>query len=119
MPSLHVRLLLAVVVLGCGGPPADPCPQLIAENARIFVTGNTCKSGGLSVTKSMATTASCSAGIAKCSTSDLNAINSYLPCAAKVPACTSGNESATVNGLVSCAVSAFSGVSAECQSALK
>ncbi len=119
MRSLLTLVVLTLAAVGCGGAPADPCPQLIAENNRIFVNGATCSSGGLSVTKSSATQASCSASIGKCSSADLTSINSYLSCAAKVPACTTGNESGAVNGMVSCAFGAFSGISADCQAALK
>lgn len=112
-------LCIAAVNLVACGAPADPCPTLVSENARIFANGPTCSSGGLSVTKSSLTLASCTTAMAKCTANDRSAINSYLSCASSVPACTAGSESKTINNLVSCAAAAYSGISSECQAAIQ
>lgn len=102
-----------------GGSAADPvCAHWATASATFFAGQSSCVGATNTITKDPQAASTCLAGIQQCTSADRQTLERYLTCLETGPRCTAGNETAAVNGFMTCTSTAFSTLSMTCRSAL-
>jgi hypothetical protein len=103
-----VLALAAFALSGCG---TSLCVRATEQRDRIFSGKTKCEytegSSTISVSASNSSTSACESNLSKCSSADQSLLNDWLKCLEGVPACTTGNEKAAVQGTMACAATLF------------
>lgn len=103
-----VLALAAFALSGCG---TSLCVRATEQRSRVFDGKTKCEytsgSSTLSISTDNSSTSQCESNLSKCSTADQSLINDWLKCLEGVPACTTGNEKAAVDGTIACAATLF------------
>lgn len=102
-----------------GGSGSDVCSRLVGAVTQWYAGRTVCESSSGNVTQDPSALSKCQAGVSACaSSSDQAVLNQWVTCIGGAPRCTTGSESAAVQGFTNCALQAANGLSTSCRNAL-
>jgi len=108
---MRTPLALAAALLAFSACGSSVCTRVGDQKTRIFGTKTKCEytEGGstLSVSIDQSSVSQCEASLSKCGSADTAIVNEWLGCIEGVPACTAGNEKASVDATIACAAKLF------------